>query len=489
MERHAGLFPGLELIFLDGWGMPQNCFKGMHNNHHERMIADFRMRFFISLLFTVPILALSPEIISFFGISTIVFEGEGYIRLLLATFVYFYGGLPFLKGLLNEVRDNRPGMMTLVGFAITASWSYSVFVTLGLPGSPLFWELAILIDIMLLGHWIEMRSIVGASQALRALVGLIPRVAHKIHESGVLEDVSPETLLKGDDVLVKPGEKIPSDGVVESGTSSVDESMITGESKPVLKNKGDKVIGGSINADGSLTIRVARVGKETYLAQIIELVEKAQLSKSKMERLADKFARILTIVAIGGGIFTLFAWLLFSDKETGFILERVIAVIVISCPHALGLAIPLVVSFTAALSARKGFLVRNRAAFEQVRNIDAIIFDKTGTLTHGAFTVTDFISFEEGYSEEQILSYAASLERHSEHPIAKAIARGRENQREVKNFKALFGRGAEGLIDGKVVRVVSSYYLTEHNLIVENETVEKLREEGKTISFVVIDDV
>lgn len=459
-----------------------------HHDHHAHMIADFRKRFWVSLIVTIPILLFSPMIQKFLGLGEAFrFQGDLYVSFVLATFVFFYGGFPFLKGLYSELKSGTPGMMTLIAVAIATAYVYSSAVVFGLGGKIFFWELVTLIDIMLVGHWIEMKSVMGASRALEELAKLMPSDAHKITEDGGILDISLNELQMGDKVLVKPGEKMPVDGLVLEGQTSVNESMLTGESKPVTKKAGDNVIGGSINGEGSLTVEVNKTGKDSFLSQMVELVREAQESKSKSQDLANRAAFWLTIIALSGGAITLFVWLAIVHKDFAFALERTVTVMVITCPHALGLAVPLVVAVSTALSAKNGLLIRNRGAFERARNIQAIIFDKTGTLTEGQFGVTDTIVFDGAMSEKELLKYAASVEVHSEHPIAKGIVSAVPATEKVRNFKAIPGKGAEGQVDGKSIMVVSPGYLRETNRELNDERVQQLSEQGKTVVFVLVD--
>jgi Cu2+-exporting ATPase len=436
-----------------------------HQGHHAHMVADFRKRFWISLAATVPILILSPMIQQFIGLGeSIRFSGDLFINFLFSTFVFFYGGWPFLKGLYDELKEKSPGMMTLIALAIAVAYVYSSAVVFGVPGKIFFWELATLVVIMLLGHWIEMRSVMGASRALEELAKLMPSEAHKLMEDGSVQDVSLDELRSGDKVLIKPGEKIPADGRVTEGESSVNEAMITGESKPVSKKEGGKVIGGSINGEGSITIEVEKTGKDSFLSQVVDMVHEAQESKSKTQDLANRAAFWLTIIAISAGAVTMFVWLAIVHESFVFALERTVTVMVITCPHALGLAIPLVVAVSTAISARNGLLIRNRAAFEAARNLQAIIFDKTGTLTQGKFGVTDTVILDGKLDEKQLLAYAASVEQNSEHPIAKGILDSVEDYKKVTDFKAISGKGAKGKVDGKDVLVVSPGYLRENSI-------------------------
>ena len=348
-----------------------------------------------------------------------------------------------------ELKSLKPGMMTLVAVAITTAYLYSSAVVFGLTGKMFFWELATLVDIMLLGHWIEMKSVMGASKALEELAKLMPSDAHKLMPDGSVKDVPLSELAVDDKVLIKPGEKIPADGVVVEGESSVNEAMLTGESTPVAKTSGGKVIGGSINGEGSLTIEVKGTGKDSFLSQVIDLVKQAQESKSKTQNLADTAAMWLTLIALVSGALTFIVWFVFMGRELAFAIERAVTVMVITCPHALGLAVPLVVAVSTALAAGHGLLIRNRGAFEGARKLQAVIFDKTGTLTEGRFGVTDTLLLAEDIDEETLRKYAASVDANSEHPIAKAIADASEEKLAVDNFKSIPGKGAEGTVDGQ----------------------------------------
>ncbi len=466
---------------------------GGHAEHkargdHRQMLKDFRDRFIISTILTIPILALTPAIQSALGF-TLRFSGSDIVLLALSTVVYFYGGFPFLKGIWEEFSKRLPGMMTLIAVAISVAYFYSVASVLGSAGDVFFWELATLIDIMLLGHWVEMRSVMGASRALEALVRIMPSEAHLIQEKGIV-DVPLEKLNVGDKVLVKPGEKIPVDGAVVEGDSSVNESMLTGESKPVSKHTGDAVIGGSVNGEGSITIKVTKMGKDTYLSQVIALVKEAQESKSRTQDLANRAALILVFIAVGASMVTLVAWLLLG-MEMQFAIERAVTVMVITCPHALGLAVPLVVAVSTALAARSGLLIRDRRAFERARDLQAIVFDKTGTLTEGKFGVTDVISFS-GHEANELLTIAAALEGRSEHPIAIGIvAKAKENGLDllpVQDFRAIPGKGVEGLVQGRKASVVSPGHVASLAKGMSLQRAEKVMNEGKTVVYVLLDD-
>lgn len=459
--------------------------------HHGDMVKDFKKRFWISFFLTLPVLVLSPIIRHFFHLETLAFPGDAYVLFILSSIIFFYGGWPFLKGLVDELLKRQPGMMTLIAIAISVAYIYSSLVVFGLSGMMFFWELATLIDIMLLGHWIEMKSILGAGEALEKLAKLMPSVAHKIMLDGKIKDVSLSDLTIGDRVVIKPGEKVPADGIVVEGETSVNESMLTGESKPVTKKSGATVIGGSINGEGSITVEVKKTGKDSFLSQVIDLVKEAQESKSKTQDLANRAANWLTLVALIGGALTLFIWVGFTNQTFAFALERTVTVMVITCPHALGLAVPLVVAVSTAIAASHGLLIRNRAAFEAARNINAIIFDKTGTLTEGKFGITDVINLDTSLSDEELVDYAAAVEAHSEHPIARGIVNARKNSFKVENFKAFPGKGAEGKVNDKNIKVVSPGFLREKNIKLNESNssrIAALSMQGKTVIFVMIDD-
>ncbi len=457
---------------------------GRHAGHS---IADFARRFWVSLAVTIPILLLSPFIQEILGFS-IEFSGDEFVLFGLSAFVYIYGGWPFLTGLKRELTERNPGMMTLVALAISVAFLYSAAVTFGLPGDVFYWELATLVDIMLLGHWIEMRSVAGASKALEELAKLLPSVAHRLTGDGQEEDVPVDQLMKGDRVLVKPGEKVPADGDVTDGQSAVDESMLTGESAPVEKTAGMKVIGGAVNGEGALTVTITGAGSDSYIAQMARLVAEAQASKSRSQDVADRAARWLTVVAVTAGLITLAVWLWLSGQPGSFAVERMVSVMVIACPHALGLAVPLVIAVSTAISARNGLLVRDRNAFERARSIDAVVFDKTGTLTLGKFGVSDVVILDEKYDRNELLKYAAAVERNSSHPIARGIVDASPEAYEVTDFKSLSGRGAQGKVQGHDVVMASPGYLDELKFGYDRAKVESLFKQGKTVVFAVIDN-
>ncbi|MGO3017990.1 MAG: copper-translocating P-type ATPase, partial [Anaerococcus sp.] len=441
-----------------------------HGNHHQIMIADFKKRFFASLILTIPILLLSP-MIQEWGNFNFNFNGDKYILFFLATAIYIYGGKPFLVGLRDELKEKSPGMMTLIAMAISVAYLYSSATVFGLEGKDFFWELATLIDIMLLGHWIEMKSIMSASNALSKLAKLMPDTAH-VYREGDFIDIDVNELKIKDKIQIKPGEKIPADGIIIKGKSQVNESMLTGESKPVDRNKGEEVVGGSINGEGSLEVEVKNIGEDSYISKVIHMVESAQKSKSKTQHLADKAAFWLTIVALVVGFTTLVVWYIIT-KDFTFAIARMATVMVITCPHALGLATPLVVATSTAQAAKNGLLIRNRTQFENARKVDTLVFDKTGTLTHGKFEVNYIEVFNNMYYEDKIIALGSSLESKSEHPIATGILKKKEeknlNLQTVEDFKAIKGTGLEGIIEGSKIMVVSPRYLREHNIDIPRE--------------------
>ena len=458
-SAHQGHMPGMD------HGNPSHGASG--HDHHRMMIADFKKRLWISLAITVPVLLLSPMIQMILGFS-FTFPGSFHVLFALSSFVYFHGGWPFLKGAGDELRGRSPGMMTLIAVAITVAWLYSSAVVFGLKGEDFFWELVTLIDIMLLGHWIEMRSVLGASRSLELLVSMMPAEAHLVHEDHVM-DVKLDTLKVGNVIVIKPGEKIPADGTVVEGESYLNESMLTGESKPVEKTKGDKVIGGSVNGNGSLKVKVLHTGADSYLSKVITLVNEAQKSKSRTQHLADRAAKWLTYIALATGAITFTVWLLLG-AELVYALERMVTVMVISCPHALGLAIPLVVAISTAMAAQHGLLIRNRTAFENARKITTILFDKTGTLTMGDFGVTRVVAHAADVDETELLRLAAALEQSSEHPIATGIMKKAKADgialATITGFEAITGKGVQAMVDEVRIAVVSPGYLKVKNIAI-----------------------
>lgn len=459
-----------------------------HGGHHEHMIKDFKRRFWVSLILAIPISYLSEMIQMLFGYE-VDFTGDTLLLFLLSTIVFFYGGKPFLQGAWDEFKTRTPGMMMLISLAIVTSYVYSTLTAFFIEGSDFFFELATLIVIMLLGHWIEMKSIMGASKALEELIKLMPKEAHKIDTTGNIVEVSVEDLLPGDQILVKSGEKIPLDGEIFEGESNVDESMLTGESVPVEKGPGMEVIGGAINGEGVLKIKVSKTGKDTYLSQVIQLVSDAEQTKSKAQGFADIAAKWLFYVAVVVGVITLAYWMTTGDFE--FALERMVTVLIIACPHALGLAGPLVTSRSTSIAAKKGLLIRNRIPFESAWKVDRVVFDKTGTLTEGNFGVTD-VHPNKGVNEEELLKLAYSVETQSDHPIAKGIVKeGKERGLElyeVKDFQNLTGKGLVAQVNGAEIAVVSPGTMRANHISFDEETYNKLAAQGKTVVFVLKDN-
>jgi len=459
-----------------------------HNKHAGHSPAMFKHRFWLSLVLTIPTLLFSDTVQGWLGLHA-AFTGSQYIPAIFGTTLFLYGGLVFLKGAKAELADRLPGMMTLISMAITVAFGYSLAVTFGLvDGMDFWWELATLVTIMLLGHWLEMASVMNAQGALNELSKLLPDEAELLDG----KKVAVATLKIGDLVLVRPGSQIPADGVVAKGASEVNESMLTGESKPVKKIANSQVIAGTINGSGSLTVKVMRVGDNTALAGIMRLVAEAQSSKSKTQVLADKAAFYLTFVAIGAALVTWIAWAL-AGQSAGFILERVVTVLVIACPHALGLAIPLVTAISTTLAAKNGLLVRQRMALEAARNIDIVLFDKTGTLTKGQQGVVDIIAASG--DKNSLLSLAAAVENESEHPIAQAIVKSAREQKMpvlgATNFSALAGRGAKANVGGKTVYVGGPALIEERRINVTehiSRAAAQASQDGKTVVYVIEGD-
>ncbi len=463
----------------------------MPDKHTEHSVAMFRDKFWLTLALTVPVILYSKSVQEWWGFHAPAFPGSTYVPLVLSSFVFFYGGLVFLKGSTSELRFKRPGMMTLISIAIIAAYSYSVATVFVISGKDFFWELASLISVMLLGHWLEMRSVSQAEGALAAISKLLPDQAEKL-VNGRPQTVPTADLKVGDLVLVRPGAAIPADGQIQEGESSVNEAAITGESAPVVKTKDTEVIAGTLNQDGALTVQVTKIGEDTALAGIMRLVAEAQTSKSQVQVLADRAAFALTIVALVSGLLTFVIWFIFRDAS--FALERAVTVLVITCPHALGLAIPLVVSISTALSARNGLLVRKRLALETARDLDWVLFDKTGTLTKGEHGVTDILTTD-GYSPDNILRIAASLERNSEHIVGKGIVREAQARAiafdNPSEFAALPGQGVQAKLGNELYRAVSHRYLEENNLPVPGEIAARsqaLAEQGKTEVYIIKGD-
>ena len=460
-----------------------------HDKHAGHSVAMFKDKFWLSLLLTLPVLAYSEMIQHWFSFTPPTFPGSQYVPFVFSTIIFFYGGLVFIKSAWGELKAKLPGMMTLISLAIITAYVYSVATQFFIKGDGFFWELATLVTIMLLGHWLEMASVAKAENALDAISKLLPDKAEKL-VNGKPKQVLVSELKVGDLVLIRPGSSIPVDGVIVDGSSAVDEAAITGESKPVSKTTNDEVIAGTANQDGSLTVKVTKIGQDTALAGIMRLVAEAQSSKSNVQILADKAAFYLTIIAIATSIATFIFWLI--AKDASFALERSVTVLIIACPHALGLAIPLVVSISTALSAKNGLLVRKRLALEAARKLDWVLFDKTGTLTKGEHGVTD-VWATKGYTEEDVLHLTASLEQNSEHIVGKGIVKKAEEQHvhldKVANFKALPGLGVQGTLHGSEVYIAASYrYIEENKLIVPTEIAKMVKQaakEGKTEVYLI----
>ncbi len=461
---------------------------GMHEGHEQM----FRRRFFVSTILSIPVLLYSETLQEWLGFSVPTFPGSEWIAPVFSVVVFAYGGIPFLQMAVPELKDRAPGMMTLISMGITVAFVYSLASVVFPTESAFFWELVTLIDIMLLGHWIEMRSVRRASSAVDELARLMPDTAERITDDGNTEDVPVDELSEGDLVLVRPGASVPADGVVEKGDSDVEESMITGESKPVSKEPGDEVIGGTINGDGSLRVRVGATGEETTLAGIMRLVEEAQQSKSKTQVLADRAAGWLFYVALGTAVVTALAWTVAVSFDAT-VIERVVTVLVIACPHALGLAIPLVVAINTSLAARNGILVRDRIAMEDARNLDAIIFDKTGTLTEGEHGVVDMATGD-GVDEDDALALAAAVESDSEHMIARAIREAADERDlsapDATDFEAIKGRGVRASVDGNEVYVGGPNLLTQlDSEIPDNfqQFADEAGEDAQTVVYLIRD--
>lgn len=459
----------------------------MRGHDHGAMIADFLRRFWICLALSVPVVLLSMMFRDLTG-YTIDFPFRNGVVLVLASIIYGYGGWPFLTGMIGELRNRQLGMMTLVAVAITTAYVYSVVVLVGwLSGMDFFFELATLIDIMLLGHYFEMKSVAGASHSLELIVQMLPSDAHKVNGE-TISDVNVTSLTVGDVVLVRPGERIPTDGEVVEGDSAVNESMLTGESVPVQKALRDTVIAGAVNGEGSLKIKVTHRGEDSYLNKVVKMVEEAQNAKSQTQTLADRAAGWLTIISLSVGFITLVTWL-WLGKDVAFAVERMVTVMVTACPHALGVAIPLVVAISTAISAQKGLLIRNRTAFEEARKITAMVFDKTGTLTEGEFGVTRVKVLSADMDETTLLGTTAALEQQSQHPIAQGIVRDAQKRKldlpAISNFQSITGKGVMAIVNGKSVVVVSPGYLKEKGIKLPPDATGS---EAETVIFVLIND-
>ena len=471
-----------------------NRMEHMGRNHHAMMEIDFRRRFYVSIIITVPILLLSPTIQNWFNFTIPRFTGYNLVLFGLATVIAVYGGWPFYKGAWRDLKNGMLGMMVLVSIAVATGYLFSVAATFILTDVPdFYWEISTLVVFLLFGHWQEMRMTRKATGALEELVKLIPPIANKVEGDEVVEVPTKEVQV-GDILLVRPGEKVPIDGVIIDGQSALDESMITGESVPVSKSAGDEVIGGTINSMGALRIRIEKKGEETALAQIIKLMEEVQASKPHTQKLADRAANILTIVAITVGLGSFLYWNYLGGATLVFALTTMVTVTVIACPHALGLAIPTVTAISTTLAASNGILVKNADALEVGEKIDTLLFDKTGTLTQGTFSVTDIIALGE-LNEDELLRYAASLESESEHPIGHALLEASKEKElelyKVSDFEAVAGHGVRGTVNGEKMIAGTLKLMEEEKKKVPDEIVtegERLYDEAKTLSYVALND-
>lgn len=480
---------GMELV--PGKTEPRKSDHAAHkesDKHEGHSLAMFARKFWVSLLLTIPVVLYSDILDELFDWRAPDFSGSRFLPAVLGSVIFFYGGWIFLAGAWREIRGRLPGMMTLIALAIGTAYIYSVAVVLGVPGKPLFWELSTLITVMLLGHWMEMRAVQGAQGALKELSKLLPDTA-EILRGGKPQTVPLSELRVDDRVLVRPGARIPADGVVEDGAAEVNEAIVTGESRPVRKEKGSEVIAGTTNGDGALTVRITKIGEETFLSGVMRLVREAQTSKSRLQTLSDRAARYLTGIAVGTALITFIAWLI-AQAEFGFTIERVVAVLVIACPHALGLAVPLVVAISTTMAVHNGFLVRNRLALEAARTIDTVLFDKTGTLTKGEYGVTDILTVE-GENPQELLRLAAAADAPSEHPVARAIVKHAETESvavaSVQSFERLAGKGSKGILDGVEVHVGGTAILEHAKAEVPQALKQRIDTEkakGKTVVYV-----
>ncbi|WP_248498226.1 heavy metal translocating P-type ATPase [Staphylococcus haemolyticus] len=467
-----------------------------HHSGHAHHHGNFKVKFFVSLIFAIPIILLSPLM----GVNLpfqFTFPGSEWVVLILSTILFFYGGKPFLSGGKDEIATKKPGMMTLVALGISVAYIYSLYAFYmnnfsSATGHTMdfFWELATLILIMLLGHWIEMNAVGNAGDALKKMAELLPNSAIKVMDNGQREEVKISDIMTDDIVEVKAGESIPTDGVIVQGQTSIDESLVTGESKKVQKNQNDNVIGGSINGSGTIQVKVTAVGEDGYLSQVMGLVNQAQNDKSSAELLSDKVAGYLFYFAVIVGVISFIVWMLIQN-DVDFALERLVTVLVIACPHALGLAIPLVTARSTSIGAHNGLIIKNRESVEIAQHIDYVMMDKTGTLTEGNFSVNHYESFKEGLSNDTILSFFASLESQSNHPLAISIvdfAKSKtisyDNPQNVNNIP---GVGLEGLIDDKIYKITNVSYLDKHKLNYDNDLFTKLAQQGNSISYLIED--
>jgi len=460
-----------------------------HGEHHASMEIEFRNRFFITLPFVILAIILSPNIQKWLHFN-LDFFGRELVLFAIGTFIFFIGGIPFFKAARGEISHKNPGMMTLVAFAITVGYTFSVAATFLFPGESLYWEIATLISVFLLGHWLEMRAVRGTTGALSELAKLIPIQAHLL-KNGKISDVKTSEVQIGDRLLVKPGEKVPIDGIVIEGESSVNESMVTGESRPVGKRKEDKVIGGTLNQDGSLTIEISKTGSDTAISQIMKLIREAQGSKPNVQHLADQAAGILFYIAVFAGMGSFIFWLFLFPHGAIFAATIAVAVVVVACPHALGLAIPTVTTITSTLGAKNGILIKDMKGLEIARKVNYVVFDKTGTLTKGEFGVSEIIINSKFRIQNlELLRLAAGIESHSQHSIAQGIIKEAEDKKlkipDVENFKSFPGRGATGAIDNNRVTVGNSRMMRDEGI--KEDAIKKLKTTRVgTIVYVAVD--
>jgi len=467
-----------------------------HHSGHAHHHGNFKVKFFVSLIFAIPIIFLSPMM----GVNLpfqFTFPGSEWVVLILSTILFFYGGKPFLSGGKDEIATKKPGMMTLVALGISVAYIYSLYAFYmnnfsSATGHTMdfFWELATLILIMLLGHWIEMNAVGNAGDALKKMAELLPNSAIKVMDNGQREEVKISDIMTDDVVEVKAGESIPTDGIIVQGQTSIDESLVTGESKKVQKNQNDNVIGGSINGSGTIQVKVTAVGEDGYLSQVMGLVNQAQNDKSSAELLSDKVAGYLFYFAVSVGVISFIVWMLIQ-KDVDFALERLVTVLVIACPHALGLAIPLVTARSTSIAAHNGLIIKNRESVEMAQHIDYVMMDKTGTLTEGNFSVNHYESFKEGLSNDTILSLFASLESQSNHPLAISIVDFAKSKNvssaNPQNVNNIPGVGLEGIIDNKTYKITNVSYLDKHKLNYDDDLFTKLAQQGNSISYLIED--
>ena len=472
-----------------------------HNNHSDHMDhsahgGDFKKKFMVSLVLGIPIIFMAPMM----GVDLpfqFTFAGSEWVVLILATILFFYGGMPFLSGAKMEMKMKNPAMMTLISLGISVAYFYSVYAFIAniiiknsVHVMDFFWELATLILIMLLGHWIEMDAISNAGNALQRMAELLPNLATLVNEDGLTREVSLQEVRVGQHVMVKAGEKVPTDGVIIEGKTSINESMITGESKDVVKSIHDRVIGGSVNGSGTLIIEVTGTGESGYLSQVMELVGNAQKEKSRVESLSDKVAKWLFYIAVSVGILAFIVWYVLTS-DVNIALERMVTVLIIACPHALGLAIPLVTARSTSIGAKNGLLVKNRQALEIAKNVDVIMMDKTGTLTEGNFAVNEYISFSENHSNEEVLSLMAALEQTSSHPLAVGVLNKMENLKlsipQATEVTNLPGIGMKGYVEGKEVKIVSVSYMRQQDIFFDETLFNQLSSQGNSVSFLILE--